>query len=554
MPNLVATFTDLDFSPLASGDIPAVSYTVENIGTAPAGVFNTTLYLSQDNIVDSSDIFLGRADNALLDAGTQAPLVWASTSLRTQIITGDYHFLLVVDADNAVAESNEGDNILFSGDGPQDPVRVTQGSLGLVTGTDRDDTLFGGPRRDTLDGGLGADLLIGGYANDTYFVGRHDTVIENANEGRDHIVSSVNWSLNDSPHVERLTLTGTAKGGSGNALDNMIIGNAGQNLLSGGDGNDTLRGNEGDDTLSGTSGINRLVGGLGDDSYMIHTPDNVIVEKPGQGTDTVWAFISVALRDYSQHLENLSLRHSGSPLYLELPINGIGNGQNNTITGNTAANHLNGAWGDDTLIGGDGDDTFDDKYGANVLIGGVGDDTYRLYTSTFEIIEQPNEGIDTILSEVTINLRDIGQTVENVTLLGTANLSVTGNGLDNFIQGNDGNNLLLGAGGYDTLVGGAGQDRLRGNGGDATLTGGADADQFAFAGDFKFHLITDFDVTEVGEQLRFSATSIDDYADLVANHLRQSGDDAVIEQGGKGAVTLTNVDINDLTEDHFAFF
>ena len=67
-----------------------------------------------------------------------------------------------------------------------------------------------------------------------------DVITENASEGTDTIQSAVTWTLG--VNIENLTLTGTAViGGTGNALDNVLIGNAANNTLTGGAGNDTLR-------------------------------------------------------------------------------------------------------------------------------------------------------------------------------------------------------------------------------------------------------------------------------------------------------------------------
>ncbi|MDK4539837.1 calcium-binding protein, partial [Kingella kingae] len=92
---------------------------------------------------------------------------------------------------------------------------------------------------DTLDGGEGVDQLSGGKGDDIYIVDNtSDTVTEAANEGKDTVISSVNYTL--SANVENLTLVGKANlSGTGNDLDNVITGNRGNNTLIGGKGNDT---------------------------------------------------------------------------------------------------------------------------------------------------------------------------------------------------------------------------------------------------------------------------------------------------------------------------
>jgi RHS repeat-associated protein len=62
---------------------------------------------------------------------------------------------------------------------------------------------------------------------------------------------------------------------------------------------------------------------------------------------------------------------------------------------------------------------------------------------------------DTLLSSVSISLPD---TVENLTLIGTANINGTGNSSNNIITGNSGDNVLEGGGGRDNLDGGSGID------------------------------------------------------------------------------------------------
>jgi Ca2+-binding RTX toxin-like protein len=68
-----------------------------------------------------------------------------------------------------------------------------------------------------------------------------------ANQGTDIVYSTATHSLG--AEVENLTLLGSsAIDGSGNSLNNLIMGNSGANVLMGGAGNDTLTGGLGNDT------------------------------------------------------------------------------------------------------------------------------------------------------------------------------------------------------------------------------------------------------------------------------------------------------------------
>ncbi|MCU0089894.1 M10 family metallopeptidase C-terminal domain-containing protein [Pseudomonas koreensis] len=119
--------------------------------------------------------------------------------------------------------------------------------------------------------------------------------------------------------------------------------------------------------------------------------------------------------------------------------NAVGTVNDDSLIGNALDNILNGQAGADTMIGGTGNDTY--------FVDNVGDTVIE--TSTL-----PSE-IDTVLSYINYTL---GANVENLTLLGTANLSGTGNALNNVITGNWGQNTLDGGAGADTLIGGGGND------------------------------------------------------------------------------------------------
>ncbi|MBX9608423.1 MAG: hypothetical protein K2Y51_19550, partial [Gammaproteobacteria bacterium] len=298
----------------------------------------------------------------------------------------------------------------------------------VLTGTAANNTLLGAGGNDTLNGGLGADALSGGLGNDTFIVDdAGDTVAEGLNEGVDLVLASINHTL--AANVDNLTLTGAALTGFGNALANVLTGNAQNNVLDGDAGNDTLDGGQGADTLTG---------GLGNDIFVVDDLGDAVIEQSGGGTDTVRAAISYTL---GANLEGLTLLGSAD-------LTGIGNTLNNTLTGNAGANTLRGEAGNDVLNGG---------AGADILVGGLGNDVY-VVDALDTVIEDANAGTDTLQSSASFDLSTVAN-VENLTLLGTANIDGSGSSANNTLTGNSGNNRLYGgAGGVDTLIGGAGND------------------------------------------------------------------------------------------------
>jgi Ca2+-binding RTX toxin-like protein len=136
------------------------------------------------------------------------------------------------------------------------------------------------------------------------------------------------------------------------------------------------------------------------------------------------------------------------------------------LNGNAVNNILTGGVGNDTLNGGVGNDT---------LTGGAGNDLYYLYDIGDTIIENFNDGNDTVLSNLTVNL--LVDNVENIGLIGSAAINATGNSLDNTISGNSANNILNGGLGNDFLRGNLGNDSLFGAEGNDTLNGGVGVDK-----------------------------------------------------------------------------
>lgn len=273
-----------------------------------------------------------------------------------------------------------------------------------------------------------------------------------------------------------------------------------------------------DDILYGSLGHNVFYGGLGNDTFYIRNSDDVIVEKPNEGNDIVYT--DVTYRSPAD-IENLTLTGNGN-------IYGFGNNSDNVLTGNNGNNRLIGGRGNDLLYGmdgkdllmgghdndrlyggngndtlrgdkgedyldgGDGDDSLDGGLDADVMRGGRGNDVYFIDNPNDKVIEEPNEGIDTIHTNITYNAPI---NVENLTLIGNGNIYGFGNNSDNILTGNNGNNrliggrgndllygmdgkdLLLGGHDHDRLYGGNGNDTLRGDNGNDYLDGGTGKDK-----------------------------------------------------------------------------
>jgi Ca2+-binding RTX toxin-like protein len=264
------------------------------------------------------------------------------------------------DLDNVITGNDNGNSI--EGLTGNDTIRGMGGGDFLFAG-DGNDSVDGGLGDDFLDGETGADTMAGGAGNDSYVVDdAGDVIVEAGNGGIDEAVSLVSYTLGNG--VENLTLFGTGLTGTGNALANVIVSN-GENLLRGLAGNDSLVGSGGNDTLDGGIGGDTMTGGFGDDSYVVDSALDLIMENPGEGTDSVRSSISYTL---GNDVENLTLSGRGH-------LNGTGNTLDNVIAGTTGNNQLSGLDGNDALLGGAGNDNLTGGTGMDTLTGGQGTDT-----------------------------------------------------------------------------------------------------------------------------------------------------------------------------------
>ncbi|ANP47552.1 reprolysin-like metallopeptidase [Candidatus Viadribacter manganicus] len=441
-------------------------------------------------------------------------------------------------------------------------------------------------------------------------------------------------------------------GGSGN---DMLTGDNLDNRLDGSTGSDTLAGLGGIDTLIGGDGDDWITGGLANDSIQGGNGNDNIGWVVGDGRDTIdggadfdtfsvvgsasaelgnatWNGLSVtALIDNGlSNLEAINLDLGGGVDWLIYNASAaavvnlqlgtasgfasvsniekvIGGSGNDTLTGDTLDNRLDGLAGADTLdggagsdavLGGDGNDTIYASAGNDSLQGQNGNDTF-IWTST-DGRDTFNGGADTdtvnftgsavadvadanwngteitgllnnaLVSIETINLElgaggaggdwlrynsTVGVTVNLLAGTGSGFASITG--VENLIGGT-GADTLTGDGGANKISGNNGDDIITGGGGNDNLTGGVGNDTFVYAAGSGNDTIVDFDAWAVGGQdfLDVSAFGINagNFAARVA--IIDTGADTVIRIDDTYFITLKNVSgdgDNVITQADFIF-
>lgn len=373
-------------------------------------------------------LFEGETDNDTIYAGKGDDFVLGQLGNDTifgeegedYIVAGVGNDYLDGGEDNDVLISESGDDTAFGGLG-DDELQGGDGNDSLH-GEEGKDKIFGGEGDDTIYGGQGDDILIGfNPANEikqSLEEGESDNDTIYGGDGNDFILG----------HVGDDTLLGEngadeLQGGDGNdflyggADDDRLFGQSGDDVIYGGDGddvilgfkgfnedqtltsgesdndklyggagNDTLLGDIGDDYLDGGAGADLMEGGVGNDTYIVNSINDVILEHDNSGYDTVVSSTNYLL---NKNIEELRLLEG-------YDINATGNAQDNTLVGNSSNNILDGVTGADTMIGRDGDDLY--------YVDDIGD----------TVVENANEGTDTVYSSIDYTLT---QDVENLQLL-----------------------------------------------------------------------------------------------------------------------------------------
>jgi len=401
----------------------------------------------------------------------------------TEAGTDDY--IIVGNSLNNTITANVGNDSLFGAAG-NDSLRGLAGN----------DTLNGDAGNDTMDGGSGNDSLIGGLGND-YFVidSLSDVVLEASAGGTDSVITNITgYTLANEAEV--LILGGSVEAGTGNSLNNTLVGNGSANSLNGAAGNDSLFGAADNDTLEGGAGNDSLVGGTGNDYYIIEAATDLLTENAAEGTDSVLSKFS-----------GYTLAGNAEVLILDGTVAvGTGNSLANTLVGNSAANTLNGGADNDSLSG------------------GAGNDLYVIDSLSDVVSEASASGTDSVRTSVT------GYTLTNhveALILEGSVASGTGNSLANTLVGNSANNTLSGLDGNDRMDGGIGNDTLVGGKGndyyviDSALdviseTSGLDSVEARFAGS---DTLSGYILTDVAEVLVLGSTIAGGTGNSLANTL-----------------------------------
>ncbi len=463
---------------------------ITNISKAIGGSGNDTFY--GDDVSGRS--FVGSGGSNTLDYS--ADLYWSTDAVYVNFNGADYiDFVNNGPNGGAVAKYNAQNALTASSAGQRAENYDFFSDIQTVKGSAKDDAFFfstaGGSH--TVNGGDGL--------NDTAIFTRNFNQYTITTNAGDTIVASVDGA-ETLLGIEHLIF----------ADKTVDVDSAGRVVIKapamfvGGLGNDTMVGSTGEDTL---------IGGNGNDSYIVDNSADKVVEKAGEGTDTVLTNLASYL--LADNVENLTYTGAGD-------FTGTGNGLANTVTGGTNGDMLDGGGGGDRLIG------------------GKGNDSYIVDNSADKVVEKAGEGTDTVLTNLASYT--LGDNVENLIYTGTGKFTGIGNGLAN---------VLSGGVSYDTLKGGGGADTLDGSAGNDKLTGGAGNDTFVFtAFGFGKDIITDFQVgTKANhDTLDLRGLGFKSVADVLGH--TDAGTNAVIHVG-VDTITLQGVSIAQLQAHPYDF-
>ncbi len=478
-----------DFS-AATADITIAD--LDNNGSGVATGEGTDTLIGIENIMGGAgnDSLRGNASNNSIDGGAGNDTIQGGGGADT-LIGGSGEDTI------DFSWSVNGLVIDFAGDQTQSSVSGTVSSnngasfslFENVRGTSANDTLITDDNNNTIFITEGVDTINGNGGGDT--IDFSDAIITASDFSID-LTQTINTYSNGVGSSGNVSNVEHVIGGNGN---DTIAGNGADNSLTGGDGNDMVLGSQGDDVISGGNGEDTL-----DYSNLTNasgTAPNLVIDLSA-GT----ANKESAGNDSLTGIENI-----------------IGGSGEDTFTGNTDNNILNGGEGNDTfnyLLG--------SNHGNDTFMGGGGTDTLNLSSGAL-----PIGAVNTIdlQASITVGGNTFSDLLGNQTLLVDAIENVSGTSQADVIIGDGNNNTLNGNDGSDTLDGGSGADVLNGGAGDDVLIGGS-GDDF-FDGGLNVDWL-DFGSTNTAR------------ANIVADLRSSAGTNNISQNGFGGVDTATNIE------------
>lgn len=421
--------------------------------------------LTQATLTSIESLYLGWSNSATLTAAQLAGM---------QTITGDYYSTLKI-----------GGSVDLSGIAVLNLVSVAAGSSGI-------DTLIGSADDNTFvfadSGNISgqADSIDGGAGNDTLYLsglmGSYDlTAVDLSNIETVKLAYGTTVILTPEQIGPLTTIYGdyyslVQVNGSFDISQISLTGFVG--------------------IAVGSTEIDTVVGSTGDDTFVVNNADNINGQADnldgGEGSNTLYLAGDNSTFDITQavlsNFDELEMAYgnevslladqviqfgafdgasygtihvAGSNDHSTVKLAGIFGIEGLTAPVSSVHNHLGAKGQADVPMSKVANPATSLLFNAgnDVLSGSAGNDLYVVNGTSNKIVEVKNGGVDTVQSTVSSILPG---NLENMTLVGAANINATGNALGNQLLGNDGINTLQGFVGNDVLFGGGGKDRLVG--------------------------------------------------------------------------------------------
>ncbi|HTJ58723.1 MAG TPA: family 16 glycosylhydrolase [Devosiaceae bacterium] len=285
--------------------------------------------------------------------------------------------------------------------------------------------IFGGKGNDTLTGGTGSDTFVvsksyGTDAITNFQSGTDGDLLRVENYGFTSYAAFMAAAHQVGANTV-IALSGTESVTLNNVrLSSLVPGNVQLDYILPASGASTswlkattagqvLNGTFGNDTITTASDQVTLAGGKGDDIYVVSDSQTQVIEKAGEGTDSV-----VSWNPNGYVLPNTSVENVTAGIQANTYL--VGNDLANVVTGNPENNLISGGKGDDILVGGGGHDMFviANGEGSDVITdfsAGITDqDRVRLDGFSFKSFADIKAAMHQVGTDVVLNL-DSDQTL-----------------------------------------------------------------------------------------------------------------------------------------------